>query len=68
LREEIKMECPKCGHAMAKTDWSPPEGMDPYLVEYECLNAKCNYKFYEPRGESVKQHGKTEKMFTRAKN
>ncbi len=40
------MNCPECLEAATRTDWVPPLGLDPNLIEYRC--DKCGFKFYAP--------------------
>lgn len=47
--------CPNCKGLAMKTQWIPPEGIDPFLVEYQCLS--CKVKFYGRRVSTKKEGG-----------
>ena len=38
------MKCTKCGETLVKTDYRPPDGLDPRLRGYVCTKGHREYK------------------------
>jgi len=57
------MKCTNCLALAEPTDWTPPEGYDPFLVQYKCT--KCGSIFYEPRGKLLTKYGEKKKTYNR---
>lgn len=58
------MKCPKCMDEAPRTNWRPPDGYDPFLVEYKCSNERCKFVFYEAQGKMLKIQGRKQKLYT----
>jgi len=58
------MNCPNClGDEVIRTDWKPPDGYDPYLVQYRCED--CHSEWYQNTGKVKNVQAHRQKTFNR---